>query len=159
MATSSALQLADLALVWDELAGFADLQIIDGDLASDAEMITALLLSGFLDRRAFDDDVPPSGDADDRRGWWADQFSDREGDLIGSRMWLLDRAAFTRDLGPLAQEYWREATAWFVEDNVASSVDVAVDTSTNGRLFIFITVNRPGRKAVSFRFAHVWDNL
>jgi phage gp46-like protein len=159
MAESSALQLADLALVWNELLGFADFQIIDGDLASDAEMITAVLLSLFLDRRAFDDDVPPSGDPDDRRGWWADEFNAVEGDLMGSRLWLLDRSAFRGELGPLAKEYSREATVWFVDDNVASTIDIEVDTSTNGRMFIGITINRPGRKAVSFRFAHVWDNL
>jgi phage gp46-like protein len=159
VATSSALQLADLALLWDEVLGFADLSIIDGDLASDTTMITAALLSLFLDRRAFDDDVPPSGEPDDRRGWWADEFADNEGDLIGSRLWLLDRAAFTRDIGPLAEEYSREALAWFTDDNVASKVDLEIDTSTNGRLFIGGTIHRHGRKAVSFRFAHVWDNL
>lgn len=159
MATSSALLLADLALVWDEILGFADFAIIDSDLASDATMITAALLSLFLDRRASDDDVPPSGDPDDRRGWWADEFADNEGDLIGSRLWLLDRSAFRGELRPLAEEYSREALAWFVDDDVASKVDLEIDTSTNGRLFIGGTIHRPGRSAVSFRFAHVWDNL
>jgi phage gp46-like protein len=68
-ATSSAIQLADLALTWDEQQGAADLALIDNDLASDRGLETAVLLSLFTDRRAQPDDVPPSGDPADRRGW------------------------------------------------------------------------------------------
>src|SRR4051812_11864908 len=96
-AASSALQLADLALVWDESNGSADVALIDSDLASDAALETAVMLSLFLDRRAQPDDAPPSGDPNDRRGWWADQFADTEGDLVGSRLWLLDRSKLTGD--------------------------------------------------------------
>jgi phage gp46-like protein len=59
MASSSALQLADLALVWSNTLGDADLAMIDSDLASDRGLETAVLLSLFTDRRAEPDDVPP----------------------------------------------------------------------------------------------------
>lgn len=158
-ATSSALQIGDLALTWDNTRGFADLSTIDSDLASDVGMVTAIILSLFCDRRAFDDDTPPSGDPDDRRGWWADQFADSEGDKYGSRLWLLDRSTFGNDLNRLAEEYSREGLAWMIDDNVASSIDIEIDTATTGTLLIGGTINRPGRDAVSFRFAHVWDSV
>lgn len=158
-ATSSALQIGDLALTWDNTRGFADLSMIDSDLASDLGMITAIILSLFCDARALDDDTPPSGDPDDRRGWWADQFADSEGDKYGSRLWLLDRSTFGNDLNRLAEEYSREGLAWMIDDNVASSIDIEIDTATTGRLLIGGTINRPGRDAVSFRFAHVWDSV
>lgn len=157
-ATSSALQLADLAIAWDNKVGAGDLVMIDSDLASDQGIITAVILSLFLDRRAFDDDAPPSGDPDDRRGWWADQFAENEGDLVGSRLWLLDRSAFTGELPRLAEQYARESLQWMIDDDVASSIDIEIDTSTTGQLLIGGTVNRPGRDAISFRFAHVWDS-
>lgn len=155
MAASSALQLADLALVWSTSSGNADLVMIDSDVASDPGLATAMLLSLFLDRRAQPDDVPPSGDDTDRRGWWADQFAANEGDLIGSRLWLLDRSARRSEVARRAEEYVREATAWFLEDRVASRIDVVTETTTK-ELLISVAAQRPGRDPVSLRFAHVW---
>lgn len=159
-ATSSALGLADLALVWDQALGSADLAMIDSDLASDAGMETAVLLSLFTDRRAEPDDVPPSGDPTDRRGWWADQFADVEGDRIGSRRWLLDRAKFTNDTAIALKEYDTEALKWMVDDSVASSIDITTALVTMGasrRINETIVINRPHGAPLTFKFAHVWD--
>jgi phage gp46-like protein len=156
MATSSALQLADLALVWQR--GNADLAILDSDLASDVGMETAVMLSLFTDRRAVDDDEPPSGDPDDRRGWWADEFSAVEGDRIGSRLWLLDRAKRIADTDLRAKEYVLEALNWMIEDGVVETLDVTVEAS-GANLLIAVTLQRPGREAQTLRFGHVWDGL
>ena len=155
-ATSSAIQLGDLALTWDAQQGAADLSLIDCDLASDRGLETAVLLSLFTDRRAQPDDVPPSGDPADRRGWWADQFAAVEGDLIGSRLWLLDRSVNSHETVRRAEEYVREALAWLIEDRVVSTIDVQIETTAQS-LLIGVALQRPGRDAVSFRFAHVWD--
>jgi phage gp46-like protein len=103
-ARSSALGLADLALVWGSSGG-GDVALVDSDLASDHGLTTAVLLSLFTDRRAEDDDTPPSGDDSDRRGWWADEFAEVEGDKIGSRLWLLDRSKRTADVALRAEQY------------------------------------------------------
>lgn len=155
MATSSALQLADLALTWSGVS--ADLSMIDSDLASDTGMVTAALLSLFLDRRCEDDDEPSSGDVDDRRGWWADQFLAVEGDKYGSRNWLLDRSVLSNENKRKAEEYDREALAWFIEDSVVESIDVVIET-TSSNLFHALTFHRPGREPLSLRFAHVWGS-
>lgn len=171
MASSSALQLADLAITWSNTLGSGDLSMIDSDLASDLELATAAVISLFTDRRAENDDVPPSGDARDRRGWWADQFADVDGDRVGSRLWLLARAKRTNETVLRAQEYAREALAWMLEDRVVSGVDVAVDTIKTApalfaelalpadALLISVDMQRPGRDAVSFRFAHTWEHV
>jgi phage gp46-like protein len=155
-ASSSAIQLADLALIWSAQDGAADLALIDSDLASDRGLETAVLLSLFTDRRAQPDDQPPSGDPADRRGWWADELAAVEGDRIGSRLWLLDRAVNRNETARLAEEYTREALAWLIEDRVVSSIDVQIET-TDESLRISLTLQRPGRDAVSFHFPHVWD--
>lgn len=157
MATSSAIRLADLALLWDPAVGAADLALLDADLASDAGLETAVLLSLLLDRRAQPDDVPPSGDPTDRRGSWMDQFADVEGDLLGSRFWLLDRSVITAENGRRAEEYAREALQWMLDDRVVSGIDVTIELTAQA-LLIVVTLQRPGKDAVSFRFAHVWDN-
>jgi phage gp46-like protein len=158
MPNSSALQLADLALTWDNTVGTADLSLIDLDLASDRGLETAVALSLFTDRRAQPDDVPPSGDPQDRRGWWADQFADIDGDLIGSRLWLLDRSKLTNETVLRATQYVKEGLQWMLDDDVISGVDVLV-TRTDSGIQISGQLFRPGKDPVSFRFVHVWDHL
>ncbi len=158
MAISSAIQLADLALTWSNAKGSADLSLIDLDLASDRGLMTATILSLFTDRRAENDDVPPSGDDRDRRGWWADQFATVQGDRIGSRLWLLDRSKRTNETALRAKEYATEALAWMLEDRVVSSVDVVVEM-TDRALLLSVGLERPGRDAVSFQFAHAWEHM
>lgn len=155
-ATSSAVQLADLALTWSGLA--ADLSLIDTDLASDTGMETAVMLSLFTDRRAEDDDVPSSGDDADRRGWWADQFAAVEGDRFGSRLWLLGRSKRTEEVRRRADEYCREALAWMIEDRVVQSLDIETELTAQA-LLIGVTAHRPGREPVALRFAHVWAGI
>lgn len=157
-ATSSAAGLGDIALSWDPSEGVADCVLIDNDIASDRGLATAIMLSLSLDRRAEPDDVPPSGDDRDRRGWWADEFLDVPGDRYGSRLWLLSRAKRTRDTAQRAEEYVREALAWMIEDRVASSIDVQVEM-TEQALLISITPQRPGRDATTFRFSHIWEAM
>lgn len=157
-ATSSAIRLADLALVWDPARGAADLAMFDGDLASDPGLETAVLLSLFTDRRALADDRPPSGDPSDRRGWWADEFSAVERDLIGSRLWLLDRSKRTAETGRRAEEYVREALAWMVEDHVVAAIGVAIELAAQA-LLIGVTLSRPERDPLAFRFALAWDAM
>jgi phage gp46-like protein len=154
----------DVALRWIEVTGAADLsKVLDAagyvvDLETDHGLVTALLLSLFLDRRAEDDDVPPSGNPDDRRGWWGDQFLEVKGDRYGSRLWLLSRAKLTNETALLAEEYSREALAWMIEDKVVASIDFESEQKPSA-LWFAVRLNRPGRDAVTFRFARVWDHL
>ena len=152
---SSAVQLADLALAGHAGDGLLDLVMIDDDLASDRGLETAMGLSLAIERRAEPDDVPPSGDANDRRGWWADQFSEVEGDKIGSRLWLLDRSKSSSEIALRAEEYVREALAWMIEDRVVTSLDVQVQFD-GAAILIAVSPQRPGRDPVTFRFAHAW---
>jgi phage gp46-like protein len=158
MASSSALGLGDLALTWSIASGDSDLSIVDSDLASDRGLETAMILSLFTDRRADDDDVPPSGDPTDRRGWWADELGQIAGDKLGSRLWLLDRSKRTSDTLLRAKGYVVEALEWMIADQVASVIDV--ETSfVSGVLVIDVGVQRPGRDRIAFRFSSTWDNL
>lgn len=147
--------MGDIALQWSLDAGGADLLIENDDLASDEGLRTAVLLSLFTDRRANDDDVLP-GEDDDRRGWWADEFLQVEGDRMGSRLWLLDRSKRTADVVPRAEQFAREALAWLLEDRVAAAVDVTA-TADGIVLRLDVTITRPTGDAVSFQFSHAWD--
>lgn len=150
--------MGDLALIWSEQLGSADLAVIGTDLATDEGLKTAVELSLFLDRRAEDDDVPPSGDPNDRRGWWGDEFATVEGDRYGSRLWMLDRAASTHENALAAKQYCEEALQWLLDDRVASAVDVVTE-ATRERLSIAVTLRRPGKDPISLRYAARWDAM
>lgn len=145
----------DVALVWDVQSNSADMAIADDDVAFDAGLRTAMILSLFTDRRAELDDEIPSGDGD-RRGWWADQFAEVEGDLHGSRLWLLARSAQRGNIAQLVDEYCREALKWMLDDNVASRIDVLVE-ETRERLAFQVSLTRPTGNPLTMRFAFAWD--
>lgn len=151
--TTAAADLGDYQLVWAD--GQMDMAIADDDVAADPGLRTAVLLSLFTDRRAADEDTLPGGD-EERRGWWADEFAELEGDLFGSRLWLLDRSKRLADVVPDAEAYAREALAWMIEDKVASAVDVAAEV-VGERLAFLVTIHRPELDPATFRFEHVWD--
>lgn len=149
---------ADLALVWDDALGNADLSVVDNDLLSDHGLTTAVILSLFTDRRAERDDVPTSGDPTDRRGWWADEFMEHEGDRIGSRLWLLDRSKADNQVMLRAKAYVLEALDWMIEDHVVTQIDVT--TALVGHvLTIDLTLARPTASPLTLRFANVWDAI
>lgn len=158
MASSSALGLGDLALGWWDASGDADLSLIDNDIASDRGVLTAVLISLFTDRRAQADDVPPSGDPSDLRGWWADEFHENRGDRIGSRLWLIERSKSTNETAVRAKEYVLEALQWMLDDKVVGSIDVTVER-TGSRLGYLVAMQRPTGDRISFRFAHAWDHM
>jgi phage gp46-like protein len=130
-------------------------------LAEDAGLKTAVLLSLFTDRRAGPDEVPPDG-TDDRRGWWADAFT-ADGDVLGSRLWLLARAKNVPNVLVLARSYAEEALAWLVEDGVAASVaaSAAAVPLAGGASALALTVDieRPDQPAVQYRFQRTWEAL
>lgn len=146
--------MGDFALEWAN--GSADLVKVNDDLKSDEGLLTAVILSLFCDRKAEDDDDLPSEDGN-RRGWWGDEFAEKQGDRIGSRRWLLSRSKRIEDTLLDAKEFDEEALAWFIEDHVASRVDVET-LFQNGMLVELVTIWRPGKKdPTRFRFAHVWE--
>jgi phage gp46-like protein len=148
----------DIALTWDPALGNADVTLTNWDLTTDRGLQTAVLLSLFTDRRALDDDIPPSGDSTDRRGWWADEFAEVEGDLIGSRIWLLDRSKAVNETALRLKEYALEALAWMLEDRVVESINVPVEIDGD-RLLWGVELQRPGKDKVPFRFGNLWDHL
>jgi phage gp46-like protein len=68
-----------------------------GQLDDSDQLQTALIVALGTDRRANPDDVLPTPDDDDLRGWWGDLDAAAiwSGWPIGTRLWLLSRAKIT----------------------------------------------------------------
>ncbi|MEX0732834.1 MAG: phage GP46 family protein [Aquisalimonadaceae bacterium] len=138
--------------------GTLDIALADGDLATDAGLRTAVILSLLTDRRAEPDDVLPDG-SKYRRGWWADAYADQDGDQIGSRLWLLNREKELPAVRQRADAYVREALEWMIEDGVAARVDVTELPLGRRRLGQTITIERPTGERVDIRFNELWEAL
>ncbi len=82
--------MTDFALIWDPVNFRADMAVVNGDLAVDEGLRTAVIISLLTDRLADADAVIPDGTRD-RRGWWGDLVLDVPDappapDLIGSQL-------------------------------------------------------------------------
>jgi phage gp46-like protein len=145
-----------MALGWNGARGAGDLALgLDGGVADDPGLASAVLLSLFLDRRAEADDLvdgaglfaPGAGGAlFARRGWVGDALSipgAAPGDRIGSRLWLLARAKQVDETLRLAEDYAREALDWLVADGLAAEVAVAAAWIARGVMELTVTVSPP----------------
>lgn len=162
--------MTDLALIWNADAAAADFLLGNGQLATDAGMRTAILISLFTDARASDDEQLPEAGTD-RRGWWGDAFARdarpaagtaRDPFRIGSMLWLLSRAKITARSLAQAQQASEEALAWLLRDGIASAVRVVVEAQvrpfqgTPDMLAIAVEIDRPGGPNRQ-RFDFVWS--
>lgn len=116
----------DIATAWNVAENRGDWTIAAGDLASEAGLRTAILISLATDRLAEPDD--PIEPGEDPRGWWADAYDiDGTNDRIGSRLWLLRREKSTEATRRRAVLYAEEALEWLVADGIAEAVAVIAE--------------------------------
>lgn len=113
----------DVSLLFDNVAQSGILRLRDGDLRTDSDLRTSILISLFSDARATDDDQLPTQD-DDRRGWVGNVFSEVP---IGSRLWLLDRSVLTDEVIRRAKDYVIEALHWMIEKNIVECIEVEAE--------------------------------
>lgn len=148
--------MSDLALTWN--GETCDLALDGRDLLLEEGLQTAVLISLFSDRRARSDDTLPV-DGDDRRGWWADAWPEVEGDLLGSRLWLLAREKDVPETLRRAREYAQEALAWLVEDGVCARIEVAASVPRRGVLGLAVTLYRRDGRTENYQYDVIWEAL
>ena len=147
--------MVDFVHIWspDTLSG--DWLLEPPELANDADLRTAVIISLFTDRLALPDDPLPDY-AGTRRGWWAD--NDNDG-LIGSRLWLLCREKRQEVVRQRAIEYSKEALRWLIEDGVARAVDVLAEWNGVDRLDLLVTIDRNTGQTVRVKLDWVWNQI
>ncbi len=152
----------DLLIIYDNTTGTGDFVIAGGDLAMDATLDTAVLISLLTDRQADPGDTLPRGSTDPR-GWWADtaflqQQGDNPPDLIGSKLWLYVNELLTQTtLNKMAQACV-QALAWMQEDKVAQSVTCqAIQTGIGSAALIVNIAQSIGGQTVNTAYDVVWN--
>ncbi len=133
----------DIALTWNQALLRADISVAWGDIATDAGLQTAVLISLLSDREAAPGDVLP--DDDGPRGWWGDPYL---GFKLGSRLWLLRRTTLTQKTLNLAQDYAMEALQLLVDLGAVGSVSVVASAVSLHRMNLAVTINQAGASKV-----------
>jgi len=134
-----------------------DLGLIqNNDFVLDDGLETAVIISLFSDRRENQNPI----DRTDKRGWWADAVQSLDSELIGSKLWLLEREKATQETLNRAQSYASEALQWLVEQNIAETVEVEAVwlNQQAGRLCLQIQIAKPQGDVVGFEFNDIWEN-
>jgi phage gp46-like protein len=133
-----------LALRVDATLAEADLSRSGDSLVEGGDLETMVLLSLWCDAPAREGD--PSDPLAPRAGWWADAL-ETNGDIWGSRLWLLKRAKLTKDTVTRAKAYVDEALAWMVVDRIAERVESIAEIRKIGpgirALYVGATIYRP----------------
>jgi phage gp46-like protein len=157
--------MSDIALAWT--GNVMDAVLSGADLLGEDALETAVALSLFCDARLPEGHALIDG-SDDRRGWWADQFAETEGDSTGSLLWTLRREKRVPETLERARQYAQSALAWMIEDGIAARVHVrtsfisAAQLSDGARfpnehfLIIEIDIDRPSGTS-SFRWEYNWQ--
>lgn len=126
----------DALLTWAD-NGEADLMLDGGDLARAAGYQSASIISLFSDGRAGPDDWLPDR-TDDRRGWWADAFTDAG--PLGSRLWLLAREKIVPGIEQRIEQFAREALQWLIDDGRAQRLDIEARRIRTDAIGLCVTV-------------------
>ncbi len=150
--------MSDIGLTWDNVTQCADFTIDENDLESDGGLETAVLISLYTDAALELGDVLPEGETD-RRGWWGDAagIAVVEGDRIGSHLWLRARSRETPALLDLTDEDIRGALQWMLDDQISDSIEITDSQfPVRGVITSTITIHRPKRDSVEFRFNRNW---
>lgn len=146
----------DIRIIWDNELTVGDIRFLDGDLVRENALTTAVLMSLFTDR--FDSNEENRED-DEKRGWWGDNLSE-EGDVIGSRLWLLERAKATTDTVVLVKAYILEALQWMIDDELAVSIEVTAERHGNpngDRLFVLVVIRKQSGAAEALKWDDFWS--
>lgn len=148
----------DIALEWDNEVNAASPAIEANDLKADDGLRTAVYLSLFCNAPARPGDVLPDGQIarGGEGGWWADAVPVSAGDVVGSRLWLLDRCAQSTENLTRAVTYAREGLDWMLTDRVTAKIDVTAEFIPDGYA-LDIAIHHPGADAARFRFDRTWN--
>ncbi len=154
--------MIDIAIIWDNEKGVGDIAFTDNDLVTTEGLETAVILSLFCDARAADDDVIPDHlRSTNKRGFWGDSTSEKDGDRVGSKLWLLARAKTEQEALDMAKLWGEEALKWMLDEDIAAKIDVEAlrGGTLTGSLRIDIRVNifRKDGEITALEFQSAWE--
>lgn len=138
-----------------------------GQLDTSDELATAVIVALMTDARAGQDDALPDSRDPDRRGWWGDLDAAAiwGAGPIGSKLWLLRRTTIT---GKAARKgattlqieaYIHEALQSFLDDKIATRIDVSAVRVGTERVACTVTLYRGDEILLALPFSDLWRGV
>jgi phage gp46-like protein len=148
-------------LLWDGLSGDLDVNALThptapGDLRAEQGIATQVLICLMTDRRVEPEELR---DGDQNRGWLGDSFDIKLGETpIGSRLWLLRRAAIFEGIEVTVEDYIREALQPLLDQRAVVSIDVnvTVDRARNRIDYGVVLHGKRGERIFDRQFELLW---
>lgn len=125
----------------------------DGDFSTIEGLDTAITMSIYCERRADESEVPESTN---RRGWWGNQFADKFGFEIGSKLWLYRQTRLTQETIEALRDAAIRGLDWLIDNDIAINID-AVVSFAEGRVILLVLLTRPNGQ-VERRYFELWEN-
>ena len=143
--------MSDIRLIWNNLTGYADINLVGSSLELGHDLESAVIVSLFSDHVADPGDVLPSDMSKDPRGWWADTYDTP--DQIGSKLWQIFGRVRNQDTLNFARDTATKALQWMIEDQVAASVTVEPSFYGSGGLQLNVAIAQASGTLSRFIFA------
>lgn len=161
---SAGAPLLDPDIVWNGI--FGDLEITAADdpvnpagLRAEAALATAVTICLMTDVRVDESELP---DGETNRGWPGDGFDLEPGEVpLGSKLWLLRRAALRGGIETQAEDYAREALQTLIDQGAVARIDVSAtaDRARNRLTIDVACYGAAGDKTYEQRFGVLWDQI
>lgn len=135
--------MTDLTLFWNKSG--ADIDFSASDVKTDAGLPTAIMVALFSDGRANIEDALPPGETR-LRGHWPDNTEFKRGSLL----WLIGREKIIPEVAERARLYCTQALQYFIDNDIAASVEVTVELVPRTGLLINIDMTRSTSGAWDF---------
>lgn len=100
-----------------------------GHLTVDEGLRTMVLLALFTDRRADPEDQVQ--DSSDLKGWWGDTYPEIDGDVFGSKLWMLQGMKANQAALEFGKAETKAALAFMIEDGIAIDIQVEAEIQKN----------------------------
>lgn len=145
----------DLMLKYDYVNNRYDIKFNHSDYERDEGLYTSVILSLFCNAYVTDDELETLSQRVNS-GFWGDQISQYEGDIYGSKLWLLERAKLTSDIIETTKIYIYESLEWMITDGVAEDIVVNVEL-VDKKVYAEIMIIKGNNKTEKFKFQDLWD--
>lgn len=118
-----------------------DIEMSDSDIASEAALETAVIISLFTDKRV-----------DGERGFFGDSL---ENDSWGSKIWTLQREKLTDQTKKKLEDYAKESLQWLIDDKIAKKITVESEIVKPARINLLVKIYK-GDSVSDHRFDNIW---
>lgn len=145
------------------LAGPGDPVQQQGGLRARMQLLSAVVIQLFTDRRLPEELAAPGAEGDDPRGWWGDslRLTGEPDAEMGSLLWTLERSPLTNATAALAKTYCEQALQVILDQGAVGRFEVETNVNVaRGFLSIEVRVfNHLGKPALSQVFDVLWQQI